>query len=156
MAGFFDVVLSHHKKNKMRAEKYGVFKASMAAAALFSMADGVRDKREEATLRVLLKTLEDLKLYSKGDGTGMYSDFIDDIEKDGNSGREKALEAISEIKDDPEQAALVAAICATIIRADGKVDDEESAELDKVCGLLGLDADAVKAFDVDTKDAIYD
>ena len=120
MAGFFDIVISHHKKNKIRAEKYSVFKAFMAAAALFAMADGKRDSREDATLKTLLKTLEDLKLYRTGDGTEMYGEFVDAIAADGEKGREKAWSAIAEVKDDPEQAALVAAISATIIRADGK------------------------------------
>jgi hypothetical protein len=33
MAGFFDIVIAHHKRNKLRARKYDVFKASMAVAA---------------------------------------------------------------------------------------------------------------------------
>lgn len=156
MAGFFDIVLSHHKKNKIRAEKYGVFKASMAAAALLSMADGKRDRREEATLKALLKTLEDLKLYRTGDGTDMYADFVDAIEKDGDSGRAAAREAISAIKGDPEQAALVAAICATVIRADGTVHETETQEMDQVCALLGLDANTITALEVDARDNIYD
>ena len=156
MAGFFDIVLSHHKKNKIRAEKYSVFKASMAAAALFAMADGKRDSREDATLKTLLKTLEDLKLYRTGDGTEMYGEFVDAIAADGEKGREKAWAAIAEVKDDPEQAALVAAISATIIRADGKVHDDEAAEMNHVCAMLGLDPGTVAALDVDARDAIYE
>ncbi|MBT6094766.1 MAG: tellurite resistance TerB family protein [Rhodospirillaceae bacterium] len=156
MAGFFDMVISHHKKNKTRAEKYGVFKASMAAAALLAMADGKRDLREDATLKALLKTLEDLKLYRTGDGTGMYSDFIGAIEKDGDAGRAEARDAIAAVKDDPEQAALVAAVCATVIRADGTVDHTEAQEMDQVCALLGLDAETISALDVDARDFIYD
>jgi len=156
MAGFFDIVISHHKKNKIRAEKYSVFKASMAAAALFAMADGKRDSREDATLRTLLKTLEDLKLYRTGDGTEMYGEFIDAIAADGEAGREKAMAAIADVKDDPEQAALVAAISATIIRADGVVHADESAEMDHVCEMLGLDPKTVAALDVDARDAVYD
>ncbi len=156
MAGFFDIVLSHHKKNKIRAEKYGVFKASMAAAALLTMADGKRDLREDATLTALLKTLEDLKLYRTGDGTDMYSDFVGAIEKDGDAGRAAAREVISAIKGDAEQAALVGAICATVIRADGAVHETEAQEMDHVCALLGLDANTITALDVDARDNIYD
>ncbi len=156
MAGFFDIVISHHKKNKLRARKYDVFKASMAAAALFAMADGARDRREDATLRALLKTLEDLKLYRKGEGTEMYGDFIDALGRDGEEGRETVLDAIARVKDNPDEAALVAAIAATVIRADGIVHDSETAELESVCAILGLDPAAVAALDVDAKDHVYD
>lgn len=156
MAGFFDIVISHHKKNKLRAQKYDVFKASMAAAALFAMADGVRDKREDATLKTLLKTLEDLKLYRAGDGTEMYTEYTDALRNNPDEGRENALEAISAIKGDPEQAALVAAICATVIRADGVIHDSETAELESVCNILGLDPATITALDVDARDGVYD
>jgi tellurite resistance protein len=156
MAGFFDIVIAHHKKNKLRAAKYGVFNACMAAAALLAMADGKRDLREDATLSMLLKTLEELKLYKKGDGTALYAEFVDAIEVDGDSGREKARAVIGEIKGDAEQAALVAAICATIIHADGVVHETEAAELEEVCTLLGLDAETVSAYEVDIRDNVYD
>ena len=156
MAGFFDIVIAHHKKNKLRARKYDVFKASMAVAALLAMADGKRDKREDATLRVLLKTLEDLKLYRKGDGTDMYSDFVDALVRDHDDGREKVMDAIAEVRDNAEEAALVAAIAATVIRADGVVHKDEAAELESVCALLGLDPKAVTALDVDARDGVYD
>lgn len=156
MAGFFEIVLSHHKKNKKRAENFNVFKACMAGAALLTMADGNRDKREEATLSALLKTLDELKLYKKSDGTRIYTEFVEAIGEDGEAGKDKARAAIAEISDDPGQAALVAAICATILPADGMVSDSETDELNLVCDMLGLDAAAVMAFDVDARDHIYD
>ncbi len=156
MAGFFDIVISHHKKNKLRARKYDVFKASMAAAALFAMADGKRDRREDATLRTLLKTLEDLAIYRKGEGTEMYGEFIEALSSGGEKGREKVLDAIAEVKGNSDEAALVAAIAATVIRADGVVHDDEAAELESVCAILGLDPKAVTALDVDARDQVYD
>jgi len=156
MAGFFDIVISHHKKNKLRARKYDVFKASMAAAALFALADGKQDRREDATLRTLLATLEDLKLYRKGDGTELYDEFLEALRYDGAKGREKVLEAIAGVKENPEEAALVAAIASTVIRADGVVHESEAAELEAVCEILALDPASVTAIDVDVRDAVFD
>ena len=34
MAGFIDILIAHHQKNKVRARKLPILKASMAAAAI--------------------------------------------------------------------------------------------------------------------------
>lgn len=156
MAGFVKMIIDYHKKNKVRAENYHFFKACMAAAALMAAADGKIDKRERAGLKILVKTLEDLKLYNSSHGTELYDEFVERLVESPEDGRAEIIEAIEAIKDDGEWAALLLAVTATISAADGVIDDNEAEIIDSLCERLGIDRGAVEAFTIDTQSAQFD
>jgi len=156
MAGFFDRLISHHQKNKSRAASFDFFSACMAAAALMTLADGKADKRETASLKALFRTLEAFSTYSRRQGMEVYEGFLAALEKDADHGRETAHAAIAGVKDDPEWAALLVAVCATLGAADGRVADEETAVIDDICRQLEIDPAAVKAYEVDFYDELHE
>ncbi len=156
MAGFVKMIFDYHKKNKVRAENYDFFKACMAAAALIAAADGKADKRERAGLKILVKTLEDLKLYNASIGTELFDEFIDRMNDSPEEGRAEIMTVIEAVKDDAEWASLLLAVTATISASDGVVDEREAEIIDNLCELLGIDRSAIEAFSVDTRGAEYD
>jgi len=156
MSGFFGRLIEHQKKNKDRAANFDFFKACMAGAALITMADGKADQRESASLKALFKVLEEFKMFSRRQGEEVYTRFVDDMTKDLDKGQKKALEAIASVKDDPEWAALLVAVCTTVSEADGSVADSETVVIEQLCDHLGLDAATIKAFEVDFFDELHE
>lgn len=156
MAGFLDRLVKHHQKNKDRAASFEFFKACMAAAALITMADGKSDLRESASLKALFRVLEEFKTYSRRQGEELFDGFVSAMGKDLEKGRAKAMEAIDAVKGDPEWAALLVAVCATVSEADGAVAESETAVIEQICAQLGLDPAAVKSYEVDFFDELHE
>lgn len=156
MPGFLDRLVTHHKKNKARAANFDFFKACMAAAAMMTMADGKADKRESASLKALFRVLDEFKTYNRRQGMDLYDGFIADLEADPAKGQAGALAAVAQVKDNPEWAALLVAVCATLSAADGRVQDAEAEVIDEICARLELDPAAIKAYEVDFYDELHE
>ncbi len=156
MAGFVKMIIDYHKKNKVRADNFHFFKACMAAAALMTAADGKVDKRENLGLKILVKTLEDLKLYNASVGTELYDEFVARLVAAPEDGKAEIMVAIEAVKGDVKWASLLLAVTATISESDGVVDDDEAKILDDLCERLGIDRAAIEAFAVDTRSAHFD
>lgn len=148
MAGLLDVIIKHHQKNKIRARKFPILKASMAAAAVVAVADGDLDRREGRRARRLIKVLDSLKIYSTETGTEIFSEFVSKLQDDPEGGHAEAMATIAEVKDDPEEAAMVVLICKTISEADGVVSEAEAADIGRICKLLDVDPEAIEALDI--------
>ena len=156
MSGFLGRLVKHHQKNKERSANFDFFKACMGAAAMITMADGRADQREDASLKALFKVLDEFKMYSRRQGEEVYGRFIDAMQKDMDKGRKTALAAIEPVKADPEWAALLVAVCATVSEADGTVAESETAVIEQISRELGLDADTIKAYEVDFYDELHE
>lgn len=156
MAGFLDRLVAHHKKNKVRSANFDFFKACMAGAAMITMADGHADRREDASIRAMFKSLEEFRTFGSRQGQEVYDGFIEALEQDPEKGRKKALDAIDPVKADPEWAALLVAVCATVSAADGAVAESESAVIEQICTELDLDPSAIKSYEIDFTSELYD
>ena len=105
---------------------------------------------------IQLKALEEFKTYSRRQGMEVYDSFVAEIQAEPEKGRAKAMAAIAEVKSDPEWAALLVAVCATLSEADGRVGEAESDVIEEICTQLDLDAATVKAYEVDFYDELHE
>ncbi len=128
----------------------------MAAAAVVAIADLRACRKESAAVKALVQTLQELKLYDASHGLELYEGFLGGIEKNTERGTAAALEAVSAVKEDPEWAALLVAICATMSEADGVVLASEVETIKRICGQLGIDPSVAKAIKIDAKDELYE
>ncbi|PHS78326.1 MAG: hypothetical protein COB59_07690 [Rhodospirillaceae bacterium] len=148
MAGFFDVLISHSNKNKSRAEQFSVLKATMAGAALISMADNDLKRGERYATQKLIQKVTGSKLYREDDGMGLFEDYIKKLQNDRTTATTEILNDIAAVKDSPEDATMVIVLCKTISSADRDICPEELTCLDQICTLLELDCAAIKAIKV--------
>ncbi|NQV98651.1 MAG: tellurite resistance TerB family protein [Rhodospirillales bacterium] len=155
MAGFFDILIAHHKKNKLRDRNFDYFKACMAAAALAAMADDELARREDATLKKLMKVVVELKLFGKDYGIDMFSRYIKQIRDDPVGGRAGALQDVAAAKGDDEWTTTLLMLAATIMESDGSVVQAETDTLASLAILLEIDPKSISALDLDIKDEIY-
>lgn len=155
MAGFFNLLVAHHKKNKERARNFDYFKACMAAGALAAMADDDLGRKEDASLRKLMKVVTELKLFGKDYGSDMFATYVQAIKDDPAIGRAKAQEDVAAAKGDPEWSTTLLMLAATIIESDGRLEQSEKDTLQELGGVLGVDASAVAAMDLNISDEIY-
>ena len=155
MVGFFKLLAEHHKKNRARAKDFELFKACMAGAALAAMAYGEFARREDAALKKLIKTVDELKLYGATHTRELFMEFVEKMQDDPEQGQENALEAVAAAKDDPAWAATAIMLAATITESDGNVDDAEVEVIERIGELLGIDPATVKSLDIDFKDEIF-
>ncbi len=155
MVGFFGLLAEHHKKNKARAQNFELFKACMAGAALAAMADGEFARREEAALKKLMKIVDELKMYGAQHTREVFMGFIEKMQDDPELGRAEALEAVGVARDDPEWAATVIMLAATISESDGLVDAAEHEVVTRLGELVGIDPATVESLKIDFRDEIY-
>lgn len=155
MAGFFEILVAHHKKNKQREANFDFFKACMAAAALMAAADGIVSRTEDAALKVMIKTLKELKLYQPGHGLELYDGFLETITNNRDRGTKDAMTAIAAVKNNADWVTLLIAICGTMSEADGVVVDEEAEIINRISDMLGLDPNVVHSMNIDVRDELY-
>lgn len=155
MAGFFDILVAHHKKNKERNRNFDYFKACMAAAALAAMADDELVRREDAAMNKLMKVVAELKLFGKDYGINMFGDYVQAIKDNPEKGRAEALEDVAAAKGDDEWTTTLLMLAATVTESDGTVAEEEKAVLASLANQLGIDPDTVQSMNVDFKDEMY-
>jgi len=155
MAGFFNLLVAHHKKNKERARNYDYFKACMAASALAAMADDDLGRKEDASLKKLMKVVAELKLFGRDFGTDMFASYVQAIKDDPDKGRAKAMDDVTGAKGDSEWTTTLLMLAATIIESDGVLEQSEKDTLQELGSVLGIDASTVGALDVNISDEIY-
>ena len=155
MAGFFDILVAHHKRNKQRNRDYDYFKACMAASALAAMADDELGRREDAALKKLMKVVAELKLFGKDYGIDMFGSYVQAIREDPAKGRAQALEDVAAANGDEEWTTTLLMLAATITESDGSVVQAEQDVMTELADLLGIDPGAVNAMSLDIKDEMY-
>lgn len=156
MSNFFSIVIEHHRRNSKRAREFKYFKACMAAAAVIAIADLRACRKESAAVKALVKTMEELKLYDTAHGLEIYEGYLGGMEKNAERGQAAALADISVVKDDPEWAALLVAICATMSEADGVVVDSEIETIQRICDMLDIEYDVARAIRLDARDEMHE
>lgn len=122
-----------------------LLEASMAGAALVAMADGVVTFSESNRVDEIVQRVKELRAFDPHEAMDCFQGFVDALGDDSERGHEQAHAAVAAVADDPEAAALLVRICIAISRADGHVDPEETAEIEQICGLLGIDPATVRA-----------
>ncbi|NQV98650.1 MAG: tellurite resistance TerB family protein [Rhodospirillales bacterium] len=154
MSGFLNILINHHKKNKLRAQNFFFMKACMAAAAAVAIADGIACRREVLAAKTLMDRLDSLHLFDPRHGVEIYTDYVSKIEKSAEQGRVAVREAIKPLQNDAELTHLLVMICHTISEADGIVRVEEVDAIDDICGYLGIDRNVVNAIEINMREQL--
>lgn len=127
-----------------RRQRRPLLEASMAGAALVAMADGKLSFSEASRVDQIVERVKELDAFDPHEVADYFQDIVDAIETDPEAGRRRAHAAIAAVAGDPEAVALLVRICVAMSRADGRVDPAEAAEIEAICGLLGIDPATVR------------
>jgi len=151
MANFLSILIKYHHKNNVRAKNFYFLKACMAASAVVAVADGFACQREALAAKTVAKTLDKLKIFEPKHATDVYKDFLKQLDKNPDAAFAAAMKCIEEVRDDDDLTLLLVMICKTISEADGIVRPEEVDAIDHICGLLHVDAEKIKALEVNLR-----
>jgi tellurite resistance protein TerB len=119
-------------KNKKFAD------ASMAICALVASADGDIDADERRKTASFIMSNETLKVFSASDLKDKFQFFCDKLEADYDFGKIEAIQALSALKDKPDQARACIQLGIIIGGADGDFDNDEKRVLKEACNAVGI------------------
>jgi tellurite resistance protein len=115
--------------------------ASMAAAALVSMADDDVRLSEQVALDEVLERIDKLQVFEPHTAIDLHRHFADQIQADALAGRKQALEAVAHFEGDQNDRLVVLYVAAVIARADLDLSETEEVALAQICECLGLVAE---------------
>jgi tellurite resistance protein len=117
--------------------------ATMAASALVSMADGDANITELNILDQALETIQELRIYDPHDALDLYRDYLEGLRQDPAGTREKIMQTIGKLRDDPHAATLLIRVCVAIGKADDNFSAPEMTVIQDLCQALALDCDTL-------------
>ena len=78
-------------------------------------------------------------MFNPHEAVDMFNDFSAEILRSPKLGREKAMQAVHEVTDDPEKAELLVRICLAVAEAKGEKNLVDQIEIVILCSLLGVE-----------------
>jgi tellurite resistance protein TerB len=145
MPRVLDLLKSRYRIQLERHRNRPFLGATMAAFAAVAIADGDACRLEGARVRQILRTLRELKLFDTDEGINVFLKHVSAIRNDGERGQAGVREAVRAGAQDAEAGALLVLLCRSVSEADGRVTDDERAEMARIARILGLEADAADA-----------
>jgi len=139
VSGFFSSLIGQYREQVERHQQRPLLEASMAACAIVAMADGNVSFPERVRVDQILETLDALRVFDPHEGVNLFNEFVAAIQKDGETGHEKAIEAVREFADDPQSAELIIRICLAICEAEGEISLVDQVATVSLCSLIGVD-----------------
>ena len=112
----------------------------MAMCAMVAAADGTVSGAEKTRIATLILNNETLKVFPASELKQKFDFFCDKMAADFDFGRIEALQAISKLKNKPDQARAVIQIGIVIGGADGNFDAAEKAVVRAACNAVGIPA----------------
>ena len=133
-------------QDQMRRHRNRPFlEATTAASALVALADEELSLSESHRVDQILENLEALSVYDVRMAKRRFQDYADAIRDDAESGRIRALEAISQIAEDAEEVELLVRVCVAVSSADGELHPAERTQIEDICKLLDAEPPDFKA-----------
>jgi tellurite resistance protein TerB len=111
---------------------------SMAICAMIAAADGSISGQEKAKIATLITQNEMLKIFPASDLKRKFDHFCDKIASDYDFGKVEAIQAISKLRNKPDQARAVIQIGIIIGGADGNFDADEKRAVKEACNAVGI------------------
>ena len=119
-------------KNKKFAD------ASMAMCALVASADGDIDAEERKKTAAFIMSNESLKAFSASDLKDKFDFFCNKLEADYDFGKIEAIQALSALKNKPNEARACIQLGIIIGAADGDFDADEKKAIKEACNAVGI------------------
>ena len=125
MVGFFQFAKEALAAELEKFRNRQFLDATMGASALVAMADGDVNITETNILDQAVVTVQELKIYNTHDAMDLYRDYIHGLRNDPVATREKIMQAVSKIRNDPHAAELLIRVCVAIGKADDNFNEPE-------------------------------
>ena len=110
--------------------------AAMAAAAYLVLADDKVKLSERLALDYVLENMNELKIFDVHKAVDLFREYAETIQHDCQTGRDEVFKAVSKFACDQGSATLLLKACLFIAKADGVLNEKESAALEELCSLL--------------------
>jgi tellurite resistance protein TerB len=110
--------------------------AAMAATAYLALADEKVKFSERLALDYILENMNELKIFDVHKAVDLFRDYAEAIQDNRRNGRDQVFRAVSKFACDQDSATLLLKACLFIAKADGVLNEKESAALEELCGLL--------------------
>jgi len=139
MTNFFQSLIDDYHSQIDRHNNRPFMEAAMAACSLVAIADGEISLSERIRVDQILETLDELKVFDPHEAVDLFNEFNQAILKAPKQGREKAMEALQSVADNPESARLLIRICVAISEAKEGKSLADQIEIVMLCSLLGVE-----------------
>ncbi len=116
-----------------------LLEGAMAASALVAMADRNLKVEESLALGGALENVELLRIHDPGLAISLYSEYVDAMRNDFDSGRDQALEVVARCRDDLEASELLVKVGIAVAKADSEFAPEEVEMIREICVRLGIE-----------------
>ena len=126
------------KNQALKFKNRDFLDASLAGAALVTMADGVISSKEKQKMVKFMDGYEELSVFTMDEVIEIFQRFVDQIELDKDVGEAAAYVTLSKIKDDEELSKLLLRMVIALGFADGNFDTQERLMAIKIAKALEL------------------
>jgi tellurite resistance protein TerB len=126
------------KNQALKFKNRDFLDASLAGAALVTMADGVISSKEKQKMVKFMDGYEELSVFTMDEVIEIFQGFVDQIELDKDVGEAAAYVTLSKIKDDEELSKLLLRMVIALGFADGNFDTQERLMAIKIAKALEL------------------
>jgi tellurite resistance protein len=131
-------ILDSWTRKAAKSRNRPFLEASMAAAAVVSMADADVRLSEQLALDEALERIDKLHVFEPNTAIDLHRQFTDEIRTDALGGNRRALEKIRGFEGDRDDRLIVLYVAAVIARADLELSELEEAALARICESLEL------------------
>jgi tellurite resistance protein len=140
VAGFLRTLISDYQVQMQRHRNRPFLEATMAACALVAVADGEVTFGERIRVDQILGALETLKVFDPHEAVDIFNQYAEGILSSPRQGRERAIEALRPVSEDPEKSALLMRIFLAICEVNGEGGSlVKQIEVVMLCSLLGIE-----------------
>ena len=122
-----------------RYQNKDFLKAAMAVCALAANADDEVNLAERYSIDHAIETEPALSLFDSAKAIRVLDDYIFALREDGEAARAVLDNKVRRFAGNHKRSRTLMRVAHLIITADDEIRDEERAEFDRLCALLGLD-----------------
>lgn len=126
------------KNQALKFKNKDFLEASLAGAALVTMADGVISAKEKQKMVKFMDGYEELSVFSMDEIIEVFQEFVAQIETDKDVGEAGAYVTLAKIKEDEDLSRLLLRMIIALGFADGNFDTQERLVAVKIAQTLEL------------------
>ena len=142
--GFLSELIDSYWHGLERHRNRPFMRATMAASALVSIADGTVSLGDRTRLDHILDTLEALQTYDPHECVDLFNDFVAAIKDDPRKGRARAMEAVlAETAKQPDSARMLIRVCLALAAVGDRIPMVEQIEIVSLSTRLGIEPESV-------------
>lgn len=127
------------KDGVKRFKSQSFLEAVTAGCAMVAFADGIIKPEEKAKMAGFIQRNEALSVFDMNQVIQSFEKHVKNFEFDPHIGKATALQTISKIGKNPDEARMLVRVCCAIGAADGDFDPDEKAVVREICQELSLD-----------------